>query len=132
MGAKPQLTVEEELAKLEEDCRKVTLAISNARTIRETVEASEIEVPHHLQAIARAKVPSLGRIAKTRDLKVEDIVREQLMMLTQEYSEIVATREFDRIKAGVWHVLRQNFPDLYAKAFREANLIIERKRKTKR
>src|SRR5262245_60954575 len=132
MSGKPQLTIEEELAKLEEDCRKVALAISNARTIRETVEASEIEVPHHLQAIARSKVPSLGRVAKTRDLKVEDIVREQLMMLTQEYSEIVASREFDRIKAGDWHVLRSNYPELYAKAFREANLIIERKRKTKR
>ena len=132
MSGKPQLTLEEELAKLEEDCRKVALAISNARTIRETVEASEIEVPHHLQAIARSKVPSLGRIAKVRDLKVEDIVREQLMGLTQEYSEIVANREFDRMKAGDWHVLRSNYPDLYAKSFREANLILERKRKTKR
>lgn len=132
MAGKPQLTIEEELAKLEEECRKVTLAISNARTIRETVEASEIEVPHHLQAIARSKVPSLGRIAKVCALKVEDIVREQLMMLTQEYSEIVAGREFDRMKAGDWHVLRSNYPDLYAKSFREANLIMERKRKTKR
>jgi hypothetical protein len=130
--AKPQLTIEEELVKLEEDCRKVTLAISNARTIRETVEASEIEVPHHLQAIARSKVPSLGRIAKVCALKVEDIVREQLMMLTHEFSEIVASREFDRMKAGDWHVLRSNYPDLYAKSFREANLIMERKRKTRR
>ena len=40
--------------------------------------------------------------------------------------------EKDRIKAGDWHVLRSYYPDLYAKAFREANLIIERKRKTKR
>ena len=131
--AKPEpLTLEQELEKLEEECRKVTLAISNARTIRETVEAAEIEVPHHLQAIARSKVPSLGRIAKVRDLKVEDIVREQLMGLTQQHSEIVASREFDRIKAGDWHALRSNFPDLYAKAFREGNLIMERKRKTKR
>jgi hypothetical protein len=133
MGGKPEpLTLEQELANLEEECRKVSLAISNSRTIRETVEASEIEVPHHLQAIARSKVPSLGRIAKVRELKVEDIVREQLMGLTQEYSEIVATREFDRMKAGDWHVLRSNFPDLYAKAFREANLILERKRKTRK
>ena len=132
MGKPEPLTLEQELAKLEEDCRKVTLAISNARTIRETVEAAVIEVPHHLQSIARSKVPALGRIAKSRDLKVEDIVREQLMMLTQEYSEIVASREFDRIKAGDWHVLRSNYPELYAKAFREANLIIERKKKTKR
>ena len=132
MSGKPQLTLEEELAKLEEDCRKVALAISNARTIRETVEASEIEVPHHLQAIARSKVPSLGRIAKVRDLKVEDIVREQLMGLTQEYSEIVANREFDRSTCQSPAFMRSNYPDLYAKSFREANLILERKRKTKR
>lgn len=133
MSGKPEpLTLEQELAKLEEDCRKVTLAISNARTIRETVEAAEIEVPHHLLAIARSKVPSLGRLARVRDMKIEDIVREQLMTLTQEYSEIVATREFDRMKAGDWSVLRTNNPDLYAKSFREANLILERKRKTKR
>jgi hypothetical protein len=131
--AKPEpLTLEQELEKLEEDCRKVTLAIANARTIRETVECSELEVPHHLQAIARSKVPSLGRLARVCEMKVEDIVREQLMKLTQEYSEIVASREFDRMKAGDWHVLRSNYPDLYAKAFREGNLIMERKRKTKR
>jgi len=131
--SKPEpLTIEQELAKLEEDCRKVALAISNARTIRETVEASEIEVPHHLLAIARSKVPSLGRLARVCELKVEDIVREQLSSLQTEYSEIVASRDFDRIKASDWHVLRANYPDLYAKSFREANLILERKRKTKR
>ena len=131
--AKPEtLTLEEELAKLEEDCRKVTLAISNARTVRETVEAAEIEVPHHLIALARTKVPSLGRLVRTRDLRVEDIVRDQLASLRAEYSEIVATREFDRIKASDWHVLRSYYPDLYAKSFREANLILDRKRKTKR
>ena len=130
--AKPELTLEQELEKLEEDCRKVTLAISNARTIRETVEVSELEVPHHLQAIARSKVPSLGRLARVCEMKVEDIVREQLMSLTNQHSDIVAGREFDRMKAGDWHVLRSNFPDLYAKAFREGNLIMERKRKMKR
>jgi hypothetical protein len=110
----------------------VTLAISNARTIRETVEAAEIEVPHHLIALARTKVPSLGRLARTRDLKVEDIVRDQLASLRAEYSEIVASREFDRMKAADWAVLRSYYPDLYAKSFREANLILDRKRKTKR
>jgi len=131
--AKPEPpTLEEELAKLEEECRKVTLAISNARTIRETVEVSEIEVPHHLQAIARSKVPSLGRLARACEMKVEDIVRDQLSTLAQEYSEMVAQRDLDRMKASDWQVLRSNYPDLYAKSFREANLILERKRKKKR
>ena len=131
--AKPEpLTLEQELAKLEEECRKVTLAISNARTIRETVEVSELEVPHHLQAIARSKVPSLGRLARVCEMKVEDIVREQLSGLAQEYSEMVAQRDLDRMKASDWQVLRSNYPDLYAKSFREANLILERKRKTRR
>jgi len=131
--AKPEpLTLEQELAKLEEECRKVTLAISNARTIRETVEVSELEVPHHLQAIARSKVPSLGRLARACEMKVEDIVRAQLSTLAQEYSEMVAQRDFDRMKASDWQVLRSNYPDLYAKSFREANLILERKRKIRR
>jgi hypothetical protein len=131
--AKPEpLTLEQELEKLEEDCRKVTMAISNARTIRETIEVSELEVPHHLQAIARSKVPSVGRLARVCEMKVEDLVREQLSALTQQYSEMVAQRDFDRMKAGDWHLLRQNYPDLYAKSFREANLILERKRKTRR
>jgi len=131
--AKPEPpTLEEELAKLEEECRKVTLAISNARTIRETVEVSEIEVPHHLQAIARSKVPSLGRLARACEMKVEDIVRDQLSTLAQEYSEMVAQRDLDRMKASDWQVLRSNYPDLYAKSFREANLILERKRKIRR
>ncbi len=133
MSGKPEPpTIEEELAALEETCRTVTLAISNARTIRETVEAAEIEVPHHLLAIARSKVPSLGRLTRVRDLKVEDIVKDQLSSLQAEYSEIVASREFDRYKASDWHILRSYYPDLYAKSFREANLILDRKRKAKR
>jgi hypothetical protein len=43
----------------------------------------------------------------------------------------VASREFDRIKAGDWYVLRANYPDLYGKSLREATLILERKRKRK-
>jgi hypothetical protein len=125
-------SLEEDLAKLEEDCRKVAMAISNANSVRETVEVSEIEVPHHLESIARAKVPTLGRLARVRDLRVEDIVKDQISSLQIQHSEIVASREFDRLKANDWFVLRSNYPDLYAKAFREANLIIERKRKGKR
>ena len=130
MATKPEPpTIEEELAKLEEECRKVAVAISDSRSVRETVERAEIEVPHHLQSIARAKVPTLGRLARVRDLRVEDIVKDQLSSLQIQHSEIVASRELDRLKAGDWHVLRANYPDLYAKAFREANLILERKRK---
>ena len=71
-------------------------------------------------------------LARVCEMKVEDIVREQLSTLTQEYSEMVAQRDFDRMKAGDWHMLRSTYPDLYAKSFREANLILERKRKKKR
>lgn len=122
----------EDLAKLEEDCRKVAQAIANSRSVRETVEVAEVEVPHHLQAVARAKVPTLGRLARARDLRVEELVKDQLSSLSIEHSEMVASRELDRLKASDWHVLRANYPDLYAKAFREANLILERKRKSKR
>lgn len=133
MATKPEPpTIEEELAKLEEECRKVALAISDSRSVREAVERAEIEVPHHLESIARSKVPTLGRLARVRDLKVEDIVKDQLSSLQLQHSDVVADREFDRLKAGDWHALRTNYPDLYAKAFREANLILERKRKTKR
>jgi len=119
----------EDIAKLEDACRKISIEISTSRSIRETVELAEVEVPHHLQAIAHAKVPSLRRLARARDQRVEDIVKDQLSSLALERSEIVANRELDRIKASDWHVLRANYPDLYAKAFREANLILERKRK---
>jgi len=122
----------EDLAKLEEECRKVALAISDSRSVRETVERAEIEVPHHLESIARSKVPTLGRLARVRDLRVEDIVKDQLDSLRIQHSEVVASRELDRLKAGDWYVLRSNYPDLYAKSFREANLIIERKRKGRR
>jgi hypothetical protein len=67
-------------------------AISNARTIRETVEALNSKCRNHLQAIARSKVPSLGRLARACEMKVEDIVRAQLSTLAQEYSEMVAQR----------------------------------------
>jgi len=124
----PAPTLEQELAELEENCRKAGISISTARGIRETVEAANVEVPHHLQAIAQQKVHSLRRLSKLRDLRVEEIVHDQLSYLRQERTEIVAQREFDRWKAGDWHVLRANYPEIYAKAFREANLILERKR----
>ncbi len=120
--------LEEELAALEEVCRKAAISITTARTVRETVESAEVEVPHHLAAIAQSKVHSLRRLAKLRDLRVEEIVNDQLAYLRQERTEIVAQREFDRWKAGDWHVLRANYPEIYAKAFREANLILQRKR----
>ena len=129
-SASPSL--EEELAALEETCRKAGISISTARTIRETVESAVVEVPHHLAAIAQSKVHSLRRLTKLRDLRVEEIVNEQLHYLRQERTEIVAQREFDRWKAGDWHVLRANYPEIYAKAFREATLILERKRPKKR
>lgn len=127
MSKKEAPSLEEELAALEEVCRKAGIAISTARTIRETVESSEVEVPHHLAAIAQSKVHSLRRLVKLRDLRVEEIVNDQLAYLRQERTEIVAQREFDRWKAGDWHVLRANYPDIYAKAFREASLILARK-----
>jgi len=124
----PPPTLEEELVALEDVCRKASISISTSRTVRETVEAAEVEVPHHLQAIAQSKVHSLRRLAKLRDLRVEEIVNDQLGYLRHENTEIVAQREFDRWKGGDWHVLRANYPDIYAKAFREANLILTRKR----
>jgi hypothetical protein len=119
----------EEIAKLEDLCQKTAQAITSARSVREAVTLADVEVPHHLRAIARVKVPSLGRLARQRDLRVAEIVKDQLSSLTFERSDIVASREFDRIKAVDWHVLRVNYPDIYAKALREANLILERKRK---
>jgi hypothetical protein len=129
MSSPENPSLEEDLAKLEETCRTASQAITNARSVREAIEAAEVEVPHHLQAIARGRVPSLGRLARVRDLRVEDIVKDQLASLQIERSDFVAIRELDRWKATDWNFLRSGYPDLYGKALREANLIIARKRK---
>ncbi|OGA17658.1 MAG: hypothetical protein A3I63_03915 [Betaproteobacteria bacterium RIFCSPLOWO2_02_FULL_66_14] len=128
---KPE-ALEEELAKLEELGRAATLAISNARNVREAIAAAEIEVPHHLKAIARVRVPSIGRLARVRDLRIEDLVKEQLASIQQERSDLVATREFDRLKAADWGPLRSGYPELFSKSVREGNLMLERKRKSQR
>lgn len=122
-------SLEDELARLEKECQKAAQAIADARNVREVMAVEEVEVPHHLQAIAYAKVPTLGRLRRLRDTRVEEIVRHQLGSIQIERNELVASREFDRIKAGDWYALRANYPDLYAKSLREANLILERKRK---
>jgi hypothetical protein len=121
----------EDIAKLEDACQKAGQAINSARNVREAVAAAEVDVPHHLKSVARVKVPSYGRLARQRDMRVEEIVKDQLSSIALERSDLVASREFDRIKAVDWHVLRTNYPELYAKAFREANLILERKRNRK-
>lgn len=126
--AKPA-SLEEELAQLEKECQKVVQAIRDARNVREAVAVEDVEVPHHLQSIAYSKVPTLGGLRRLRDTRVEEIVRHQLGSIQMEHNDLVASREFDRIKAGDWYVLRANYPELYAKSLREANLILERKRK---
>ena len=125
-------TLDEELAKLEEVCRAAGMAITNARTVREAIAAAEVEVPHHLKSVARARVPTLGRLTRVRDLRIEDIVKEQLAALQNERNDIVASRELDRLKASDWSVLRTENPDLYSKALLESRLLMDRKAKMKR
>lgn len=120
-----------ELAKLEADCQQAARELSTARSVLEAVKLADVNVPSHLKAHARNSVPSLGRLPRARDRRVEEIVKDQLESLRRERAEMVASREFDRIRALDWHALRSNYPDLYTKAMREANLILERKRSAK-
>ena len=129
MPEKP--SVDEELAALNEACEKLMRSIADARSVREVAASEEVEIPNHLRAVAYAKLPSLGRVRRLKDNRVEEIVQHQLHTLRVERNEIVASREFDRIKAGDWYVLRTDYPELYAKALREGNLILERKRQRK-
>ena len=122
-------TIEEELAALEDECSQALREMSSSRTVRETIQLSEITVPHHLQSIAKGKVHSLGRMARARDMRIEDVVKAQIAALRAERSEPTASREFDRIKATDWSLIRSEYSDLYNKAIREATLIIEQKRK---
>ena len=121
----------EDLAHLDAQCQKAAQAIADARTVREVVAIEDVDVPHHLHGIAYAKVPTLGRLRRLRDMRVEEIVRNQLSALQIERNELVAGREFDRIKAADWYALRSEYPELYAKSLREANLILQRKRQRK-
>lgn len=123
----PPPALDEELAKLEETARAAALAIANARNVREAMSAAEVEVPHHLKAVARVRVPALGRLVRVRDLRIEDIVKDQLAALRLERSEMTASRELDRLKASDWSVLRSENPDLYSKTLHAAKLIMDRK-----
>lgn len=121
----------EELRKLEESCQQAAREIASAKTIREVVNLANVDVPHHLKSFARNSVPTLGRLGRTRDMRVEEIVKDQIDMIRRERTESIASREFDRIKANDWHVLRSNYSELYTKSLHEVNMILERKRKEK-
>jgi len=125
-------SLEAELAQLEAAGRNASIAIANARNVREAIAAAEVEVPHHLIAISRVKVPTIGRLKRVRDLRIEDIVKDQLAGLQNERSDLVCSRELDRLKASDWSALRTENPDLYSKAIYQGNMILERLRKTKR
>jgi hypothetical protein len=122
-------TFAEDLAALEEKCAQAIREMSTARTVRETLELADVNVPHHLKSIARGKVHSLSRLPRVRDMRVEEVVKDQLDLMSNERSEFTASREFDRIRATDWTFLRSGYPDLYAKALREAGIIIARKQK---
>jgi hypothetical protein len=126
-----KLPTEEELTALDAACQKAMRSIADARTVREVTALDDVEVPHHLRAIAYSKVPALGRLRRLRDNRVEEIVQHQLHSLRVQGNDLVASREFDRIKASDWYVLRSNYPELYVRSLREANLILERKRQRK-
>lgn len=127
--AEEKPSVEAELAALNEACEKLIRSIADARSVREVVSLEDVEVPNHLRAVAYARVPSLGRIRRVKDNRVEEIVQHQLHTLRVERNEIVASREFDRIKAGDWYILRTDYPEIYVKALREANLIFQNKQR---
>lgn len=127
--AEEKQSVEEELAALNEACEELIRNIADARSVREVVALEDVEIPNHLQSIAYAKLPSLGRIRRVRDNRVEEIVQHQLHTLRVERNELVASREFDRIKAGDWYALRAEYPELYVKSLREANLIFQNKQR---
>lgn len=130
MSAEAQSSsIESELAKLENTCQQAAQAIASARTVRETIKAAEVDVPHHLREMVRTRVPALGRLKRSRDLRVEDVVRDQLGVISREYNNLVANREFDRLKAVDWSALRELYPEIYARALREGKLILERKNK---
>ncbi len=96
------------------------------------MELADVSVPHHLKSIARGKVHSLSRLPRVCDMRVEELVKDKLDSLLHERSEVAASREFDRIRATDWTFLRAGYPEIYAKAVREANIIIERKKKSGR
>ena len=125
-------SIAEELAKLEEVCQRAAQAIKSSRNVRETLQAADVSVPHHLKAEASTQVPTFGRLGHMRDKRVEEVVQEQLSSLLLEHTEFVASRELDRLKAVDWFALRAGYPDLYSKSLKEANLILERKRKRER
>jgi hypothetical protein len=122
-------TIDEELEALEESISQVIRELSSTRTVRETIQLAEVTVPHHLQSVARGKVHSLGRLPRVRDMRIEEVVKDQLAALAIERSEPAASREFDRLKATDWSMIRSEYADLYSKSIREGNLIIQRKRK---
>ena len=123
------IAVEDELVALEEVCAQAIREMSTTRTVRETLELADVSVPHHLKFIAREKVRSLSRLPRVRDMRVEEVVINQLSSILHERSETTASREFDRLKATDWTFLREGYHDLYTKAMREANLIIARKQR---
>lgn len=125
-------SIAEELSKLEELCQRAAQALASTRSVRETLEVAEVEVPHHLKAVAAVKAPTLPRLPRLRDARIEEVVKDQLSSLTLERNEYAASREFDRLKALDWFALRAGYPDLYSKAMKEADLILARKRKSKR
>jgi hypothetical protein len=123
------IAVEVELAALEAVCAQAIREMSTTRTVRETLALADVSVPHHLKSIARGKVRSLSRLPRVRDMRVEEVVINQLSSISHERSEVTASREFDRLKATDWTFLRESYHDLYTKAMREASLIIARRQR---
>ena len=125
-------TLDDELTALEEACAQAARELACTRSIRETIELAEVSVPHHLKALARGKVHTLARLPRVRDMRVDEVVKQQLDGLMRERSDFTASREFDRLRACDWTFLRSINPELYVKAMRQAQIIIEQKQKAGR
>ena len=124
--------VEVELAALEAVCAQALREISTSRTVRETLALAEISVPHHLKSFVQGKVHSLSRLPRVRDMRLDEVVTNQLNSILHERSESTAIREYDRLRGTDWTYLRGAYHELYTKAMRESGLIIARKQKNAR
>lgn len=122
-------SIAKELSNLKKICKRAMVDISSSRNVRETLEIADVGVPNHLRAIVSTQLPALQRLSRLRDIRVEEVVKGQIDLLSREHCEFVASREFDHLKATDWPMLWENYPELYWKALREANLIINRKNK---
>jgi hypothetical protein len=113
------------LKAFEATCESASRAVRHAGSMRDAIHASDIAEPRELQGIGRM-LPGYRRIQKLLGHRLDELLAMQLEAASRIREPYSLERELDHLKVHEWYVLRNGYPELFAKGVTSATQLLRR------